>query len=480
MKVEQKDASKNFILQFAYQTIILIIPLFVSPYLTRKLGKTALGEYSYVYSIVYYFVAFANLGIAKYGQREIARNTGDMNNLRRCFWSIFDAHIFFSIISIIIFYIGVLIINPADKWIFLIEGIFIVAALFDITWLFYGMENFKSVVTKNLFIKIIECVSIVILVKSVSDLWKYIIISSCSILCGNVILTVQAVTTINPIKVNFHDIVIHIKPLLILSISVFAISLYSVFDRTILGIMTNKENVAFYEYADKVVMIPRVFCTIIGTVLFPKACRLVDSDDVRGQNQALEISIIVVFFIGAASLFGLLAIAKEFSVIYYGQPFEPSGYVMMSMCGLPLIVGIGDIIRMQCMIPRKMDKQYTICIVGNAVINVTLSMSLIPSFGIYGAVIGTCSAELFGCIAQIIICRKYISAVKILKEGTPFLLIGLVMFAVIIFLKQFFKTGIISLLIQIVVGGIVFILFSIIYLVAFKKSLLFTLLKKNR
>lgn len=43
-KLLQGDSVKNnFIYQFLYQFVILVIPLIVSPYLTRTLGSEPLG-----------------------------------------------------------------------------------------------------------------------------------------------------------------------------------------------------------------------------------------------------------------------------------------------------------------------------------------------------------------------------------------------------------------------------------------------------
>ena len=68
----KKSVKKNFIYNIIYQIVILIVPLITTPYLSRVLGAAGVGTYSYIYSIVTYFVLFGSLGVAMYGQREIA------------------------------------------------------------------------------------------------------------------------------------------------------------------------------------------------------------------------------------------------------------------------------------------------------------------------------------------------------------------------------------------------------------------------
>ena len=66
-KIQGDSVKKNLSFQFIYQVLILVLPLVLAPYLTRTLGDTALGVYSYSYSIGQIFVVLANLGISKYG-----------------------------------------------------------------------------------------------------------------------------------------------------------------------------------------------------------------------------------------------------------------------------------------------------------------------------------------------------------------------------------------------------------------------------
>ncbi|MGM9879702.1 MAG: flippase [Bacilli bacterium] len=469
--IKKQSVKNNFIFQFIYQALILIVPLVVSPYLTRILGDSALGTYSYVNSIAYYFVMIANLGILKHGQRIIAQKSKDEIELRKTFWSLFFLHAITSIVCLVIYLIIFGIILDSDRIVYLIQSLYVASALFDITWLFYGLENFKSVVIRNAIVKIVECVLIFVLVKNSKDLYLYTFIACGSLLLGQLIMIPQAMKTVKPIKFNWENCKEHIKPLLVFSISVIAVSAYTVFDKTLLGLMTTKENVAYYEYANKIISLPRTFVTIIGTVMFPRACKMASEEKTEEQKRYLKISLLVVAFIGMASLFGLASISKQFSILYYGETFATSGDVMVAMCAVPLIIGLGDIVRTQYLIPNHMDKEYTICIVLNAVVNLILSSSLIPVIGIYGAVVGTCAAELFGCVFQIIICRKFISPLEIAKTLIPFTISGAVMFVAIKLVAACLDQGIVSLLIQVGVGAFIFVFLSALYIFFFEKDI---------
>lgn len=471
LKNNKKGLLNNLIYQFLYHVIILFIPLILAPYLTRTLGDTNLGIHSYVNSIAYYFIVIANLGILKHGQRIIANNSNDEIKLRKAFWSLYSLHFVISSFCLICYFAFVFAFVKDDVDIFLIEGIYVSSALFDITWLFYGLENFRSVVIKSLLIRIIEFVCILVFVKHQKDLPIYTTISASAVLLGQIILIPQALRQVPFIKFCWDDVKEHIKPLLVFSVAIIATSLYTVLDKILLGVMTTKENVAYYEYANKIISLPRTFAVIIGTVMFPKACKMVNEGNTVKQKTYLKISLIVVCFIGIASLFGILSVGEQLAVLYYGEDFAESGKVMATMCAFPFIIGLGEIIRSQYLIPNKHDKQYVICIVMNAIVNIVLSLIFIPIFGIYGAVIGTFAAELFGCVYQIIICRKYVSPLMIVTKTFPFLIIGGIMFGIISLENDFFDLGLASLLIKIFSGIIVFSTLSIIYIALFERDI---------
>ncbi len=459
----RQSLAKNFLYQFIYQGLIFIIPLIVSPYLTRVIGKMGLGIYTYVNSIAYYFIILANLGISRHGQRIISQKSGKEEELRKAFWSLLFLHFLISLLSLAAYFVFICICVKENKDIYIIEGIYVASAMFDITWFFWGMENFKSVAIKNTVIKMMECILIFSCVHSSMDLWKYALISASSIFVGQVVMIPQACSIARPIRFSRTDFIQHMKPLLMFSISVIAVSMYTIFDKVLLGFMMTKDNVALYEYSNKIINIPKVVLSVIGTVMFPKACKMAELKEVKMQKKYIDLSFIITAFLGMASIFGLLAIADEFVVIYYGEQFADCGALIKIFSPLIFIIGAGDIIRTQYLIPNKMDKEFNFCILINAVINIVLSISLIPIWGIYGAVIGTISAELFGFIYQIKLSKNFIMYRKIVKLCFPFLMLGGIMYMVMVSLSGILQKTVTGMMIKIAVGLCVYLVGTILF-----------------
>ena len=100
----KKSIAKNYAYNLIYQVLTLILPLITTPYTSRVLGAEGIGIYGYTHSIVTYFILFGSLGIAMYGQREIAFNQDNKEKKTNIFFSIVILRCITMSISMIIFY----------------------------------------------------------------------------------------------------------------------------------------------------------------------------------------------------------------------------------------------------------------------------------------------------------------------------------------------------------------------------------------
>lgn len=471
------SAKKNFAFQFLYQIVILVVPLVVSPYLTRTLGGTSLGVYSYTYSIAYYFVVFAMLGINRHGQRIIAQRRpasagGDTMALRKTFWSLFCVHAIASVIALVAYVVYVFAICSSDVNVAWAQTIYVVSALLDLTWLFYGLEKFKTVALRNAVIKVISTACIFLFVQSPSDVTLYTVIMAVSTCLGQIVLFPQVIAEIPPIRFDKQDLKEHLKPLFTLFVASIAITLYTIFDKTLLGILSTRESVAYYEYSNKIINIPTMFINIIGTVLYPKACQYADAEDYKGMRSNMEKSLTISNMIGFASTLGLTAIADQFALMYYGQEFAICGGIISAMSPLILISGVGEAVRTQFIYPLKMDATMVKVVSLNAVVNLGLSAVLIPSLDVYGAVIGSIAAEFIGLVIEVILVRKLVSPKWIVMQCIPFAATGGIMYVAVRGVSMITGSGWLSLGIQVLTGAAVYGGIIIIYMYFFKKELL--------
>ena len=129
-----------------------------------------------------------------------------------------------------------------------------IAYSIDISWFFQGLEEFKKTITRNLIVKIISVILIFISVKESNDLIKYFLIYVMSTLIGNASLWIYVPQYVRTIPVKKLRPFKHLKPTIGLFIPQIAIQVYTVLDKTMIGMMVNdKSEVGFYEQSQKII-----------------------------------------------------------------------------------------------------------------------------------------------------------------------------------------------------------------------------------
>ena len=110
------------------------------------------------------------------------------------------------------------------------------------------------------------------------------------------------------------------------------------------------------------------------------------------------------------------------------------------------------------MLPIKRQKEYTITITLGLVINFFLNYILITYYDSIGASIATVVSELIVVIAQLYVIRKDIKTKEVLKLSIPYIFASLIMFAITMIEGFVLETSTKTLIIQIISGGLVYVL----------------------
>ena len=165
---------KNYLYNVVYQVLLLIVPLITVPYIARVLGPELVGINSYTNSWMTFFMLVGQMGIAFYGNREVAYHRDDIHDRSRIFWGIELLQAITIIIALSAYLGAVLLFSTTFKKYFLLQSFWIIAAGLDVSWFFMGMENFQRIVFRNMLVKLASVALIFLLIKGPNDLGKYI------------------------------------------------------------------------------------------------------------------------------------------------------------------------------------------------------------------------------------------------------------------------------------------------------------------
>lgn len=455
---------KNFIYNVCYQILILILPLLTVPYVSRILSAEGIGIYSYTYSIVYYFMLIAMLGINNYGNRTIAKVRDNKIKLSKSFFSIYAVQLIMSFLMIFCYFIYIAFFLKKYKLIAIIQFFHLLSAMFDINWFFFGIEKFKVTVTRNMILKVLSAILIFLFVKNENDVWIYTLILSSSTLISQLLLFPLLKKEIIFVEINLKEIIGNLKPCLILFIPVIAVSLYKIMDKIMLGILSGVMEVGYYEQAEKIINIPLGLVTALGTVMLPRISNLLSKGNKDSVLNYLEKSVKFMMFLAFPICFGIISIASNFVPIFLGNDFSKSIILIYYLSVTILFLAFANVIRTQYLIPKEKDNVYIISVCLGAVINLVINLVLIPKYQSIGACIGTVFAEFLVMFYQILAVKKELPVLKYLKDIIPFFIKSLFMFFVVVLIKYIYLSPFSTIILQIIVGIVVYMMLNWSYI----------------
>lgn len=463
---------KNYLYNASYQLLLIILPIITTPYVSRVLGADGVGTYSYTNSITQYFILFGCIGLNLYGQREIAYYQNDVRKRNRTFFELVFLRAITISISLIIFYLTMVQFSKYSS-IFLIQTLDIIASIFDISWFFQGIEDFKRTVLRNFLVRLLCVTLIFIFVKSPADLPLYVLCYSGTLFLGNISLWLYMPKYVNKNDINGLNIKKHIRPAVMLFLPQIATSLYTYLDKTMIGYITdNTAEVAYYEQSQTIVKTVMTVITSLGTAMMPRIANLFKTNQYEEIKKYMNASIKFVLLLAIPFTFGIMGIAKGFVPWFFGDGYEKVVPNMMLIAPIIIFIGMSTITGTQYLLPLGRQKEYTLSVIAGAVINFILNIIFISIFGSIGAAIGTLIAEFAVMGFQLYFIRKEFSLLGIFKQVIKYTLFGLIMFIVVILLSNILSVSIVSTFVEIFVGAIVYGLLLLI-----SKDSIFDILK---
>ncbi len=450
---------KNYMLQVVYQILVMILPLITSPYVSRVLGADGIGTYTYTYSIVFYFTIVAKLGIQVYGTRKISAVRDDPKKLSKAFCDLYAIHFIIGVLALAAYFTFVSWSADELKIIFMVQAFHILAEILNINWLYFGLEKFKITVTCNAIIKILSAIAIFLFVQDRGDVLSYALILTLGLVFSEAFLWIPLRKYVAFVKPSLKDYRLHLKSMIVLFIPFIAISIYKIMGITILGKMCNEAQVGFFDNSEKIITLALGFISSLGTVMMPRMVSVLSQGNADQYDSYLRKSRDFMLIFSYAMCFGIIGISEVFPIIFWGADFAACSPLL---CGLAIsmpFIAVANVTRTQYLIPHNKDRQFVLAVCSGAVVNVLIVYFAILHFKAVGAVIGVTVSEIVVCLVQEFLAWKDNKSIKTLDsvmQNTPFLLLGMVMAGVVYTYGQWANVSISTLLVQILLGGLVF------------------------
>ena len=453
------DIKKNYIYRLIYEIVYAALPVITLPYISRVLGADGVGEYSYAFSIITYFMLMGTLGTSSYGTREIARNRDDKRTCSKLFWEIELMSVAVCLVSLIM-WVLLILLDEGHRLFFIALTPFLLGTMFDITWFFTGLERIKTIVSANVAVRISGVVLLFLIVRTREDVVAYCAVNSLTQLAASLSMWIFLPKYLVRCRVTWTNFSHHFRETVIYFIPTIAQSIYNVLDKTLIGIITGSpfQN-GYYEQSSKIIWIANgVSFTVFNSVLYPRMSYLFATMEPGEVKKKISQAADYILFMCFGAAFGLLGITHTLVPVVFGDGYAPAELLIYMMLPLIPVIGISNCLGNQYYTPVGKRLQSSRYIVTGAAVNLILNLCLIPFFEARGAVVASVAAELLITWLYIRNCDGYLTLKMVGASSVKRIFAGACMALTVYMLGHVPLNGICVLLLQLASGAAVYIL----------------------
>lgn len=252
--MEQKSVKKNSVFNILTKVLGMLFPMITFPYASRILLPDGLGKINFANSVIDIFVLFAGLGIGSYAIREASKIRDDKERLSKFATEVIVINLATMAISLAVFAVALMFSQKLQdyKALLLLASARILLSTLGLEWLIVSQEEFKYIARRTFAFQLISLAFLFAFVRSPKDINKYMIFTVLSAAGANVCNFFYARKFFNFTFAQGFEIKKHLRPIFALSASVLAASVYTILDKTMIGIMRTDAEVGYYAAATKI------------------------------------------------------------------------------------------------------------------------------------------------------------------------------------------------------------------------------------
>ena len=395
--MKKKNLKTNAILNVIKTSLAIVFPLITYPYALRTIGVAGLGKVSFASSIANYFALIAMLGVNTYGVREGAKLRDDYNDMSKFVSEIFSINIISTIISCLcVLCITGFTAKLRDyRLLILVQSTSFVFTTLGMDWINTVYEDFKRITIRSIITYSLSLVLLFVFIKTPNDYFKYALLVP---LTNLIICVSNAVYIHRRTKVKLilsHELIKHVKPLLILFTNTVAITIYVNVDNTMLGWLKGDYDLGLYVIPVRIYHTMKTILVAIYTVTIPRLSVYIGEENFILYKKTFSSLCSYIATLLIPACVGLACVSNELLFCLGGNDANGGTLALQILAGSLLFAIFGGLITAVFNITIDKEKDNLIATVISAVINLVLNFIFIPLFSLNGAAFTTLISELF-------------------------------------------------------------------------------------
>lgn len=427
------SVKKNAVLNVIKQACSILFPLITYPYVSRVLGSTSYGIYSFADSIVSYAVLIAGLGISTYAIREGSPIRDNQKKINQFSSEIFSINVISTIVAYLLLFFSIFVSTKimADRNVIFVRSIMIILTTIGVDWINNIYEDFSYITIRYIVFQTISLVLMFAFVRSTRDILIYTFITVIAAAGGNV-LNVFYVRKYVRIKFVLRGLSKHIKPIIILFANNVAVAIYVNSDITMLGFYVTNSQVGIYALASKIYNLAKLMINALIIALMPRLSYIINDKEKYQQYAKVILKYLVVISLPIVS--GFVFLSKQI-IFLVGSEEYISGAFSLGILAFAIIGAIGGSFFSNCILIEHKEENFILIATSiSAFLNIAFNFLLIPKFGINGAALTTLIAETIACILEAFYAKRYVPLRKLFSGEMIYSIIGSLLVAIICYL----------------------------------------------
>ena len=266
--------AENYVFMTILQVLNVCFYLLIYPFLIRVLGTESYGLYAFALAIVTLFVYFVSFGFDLPAAKRIAENAENKEVKSQVLSEVTTTKIGLELIASLCF-VALLLWAPkmsSHKVVFAILFAQTINNIFFPQWYFQGIQRMRVVTYIQVTFKVISLPFIFWLLHRPEDVWIYaLIVSACSVLGSFVawgIIRIKEGLCFRLVSVSTSIGMIRETMPFFLTNATSVIKEQGLV--LIIGQFLGMSDVAIYDLANKIIIIPRTILSKLNDALFPK------------------------------------------------------------------------------------------------------------------------------------------------------------------------------------------------------------------
>lgn len=404
------------------RTYTMVISFIALAYIARYFGPENFGIYNYALSLTILFTAIATLGLQTLTIKEIVVEHIQVNTIvaTSFFLRVLGGGVGFLFANVAIF-----VLRPNDgqvQLIVLITGLSLIFSAFEVFeyWIQAKQKIYLSSIVKIIVFTFVVLAQLSLVFFGSSIIYLAAIYSAKILLIGIGFFAIfySLNKSFRFYKISLKYCVYILKKSWFLILSGMMITIYTTFDKVMIGELLDDYSVGIYSAAAQIATLWYFLPMAIIVSFKPKIFEKLKKDRID-FNESIQNLYVIITLIGLAASIFISIFSKTIVNIIYGSDYMAASLVLTISVWGGIFATLGTV-RSIWLASLNLQKFTLVYTVTGVLLNILLNFILIPIFGIHGAAITTVFSQLFSNVFSLMIFKKTReSSIMIIKSFCP-------------------------------------------------------------